>query len=258
MRVVFIGGSTNADMRKHFGDIKDITITNTFNQVRDLTDEVSSTGLSFLEAVDSIAILDYGFEGNVNNRISDFIALQDILNVRQATIKLYLLTKNSDMYDKLQNNTDGIPGILYTYTQVMLVKGKYSYKIIEDILKGSRDLQGLYHPDVTKENAQSRLEADKELFIQDAKSVDDEILTYGINTPISKLSESDYIDSDYTKKKIMREKKEERQEQARIRKEQQMLEAHNKKKQLEKEKAKKKKKKGDGLLARIGRIFKKN
>lgn len=205
MRIVLVGGQANSAFIETFEKHKQIVISNTFNSINDLTSAVYESGITFLNSVDSILILDFAFlTGITSQRIELFIELQDMLTASGLSrTKLYLLTRNSDMYTGLQENVGGAPAILYINTEVMLIENQYPVKILTDIIMGKRDRMGLFHPDVDKNTLHSHMEMDKDKFIEDSRAVSSEILAYGKNEPFSVLSPEDYIDSPYTDKQVI-------------------------------------------------------
>lgn len=215
MRVVLVSGIVNKHFIEAFSSQKDIIFTNTFTHITDLSEEIYNTGITFLNAVDSIVVTDYAFDKReTRERVEDFIELQDILQTSGLRdTKLYLITRNSDMYTQLERNEGGAPGILYINTEVMLISGEYKTKILTDIVRGERDRFGLYHPDVDNQDFHSRLERDRDDFIESSRAVDKHILNYGTDEPISVLSSSDFIDSKYSEKKLMEQRKERRRRQ---------------------------------------------
>lgn len=102
-------------------------------------DNILTTGVSFLQDVEAILLLDYGFESSDSkNRLEEFLYLQTFLKAHQLSntgVKLYLATTEGDLYREIQNQNSGIPSIIYSNTEVCLVE-KYANKILVDILKG--------------------------------------------------------------------------------------------------------------------------
>lgn len=214
MRIVIVGGEANQPIKETFANYDDIVISNTFQYVTDLEDDIYDNGITFLNNVDSILVLDYGFDvPDSHDRVKQFVELQDAINVSGLTeTKLYLVTKDSDIYTGIQSNIDGVPGIIYLETIVLAIEGEYKSKILYDILKGKRDRVGLYHPDADKVTMHSRMEEDKNLFIENSRSVSEEVLKYGQDAPVSLLSKKDYVDSEYTEKRLRREELERKRE----------------------------------------------
>lgn len=216
-RYIMVAGEANQYMKKMFNPFPDIEIANTFNTVRSLTEDIMVNGVSFLQLVKSVVIIDYGFQSKTTEqRVNEFIELQDIMrsNSLQGT-KLYLVTKDSDLYVHIRDSKGGIPGIHYINTKVMLLEGNYAPKIMGDILRGKRDKIGLYHPDVDKEKLSNRLIDDRDAFIEDSRTVSKDILKYGTDLPVSELSKTDFMDSPAIAEKVNAEEKEREKEQRR-------------------------------------------
>lgn len=206
---IVVAGSANNFVKEMVKNTADITIANTFGSVDDLTNAVLQTGTSFLQVVKAVIILDFGFIAALaQDRAEEFVYLQDTLrsNSLQET-KLYLITKDTNLYKRLQDDVDGVPGIHYLRAEVLLVD-EYAPKTLTDIFKGKKDRVGLYHPDVNKESMKVRLEEDRDAFIKDSQSVPREILEYGKDLPVSVLSQTDFADSPATEDAVRKRERE--------------------------------------------------
>lgn len=219
-KVYVVGGIANDAIRDMFKTIKEVEILGTFSSLTHLTEEVIEKGISFLHLARAILVVDYGFTGQHHiDRAKEFILLQDALNSSLLTqTKLYLATKDSNLYVTLQQPSDGMPSLIYLHTEVMLLRGEYVPKTLNDIIQGRHDLTGLYHPDVVRANKITRMEDDRDKFIEDSKTVDSAILRYGKAEPISPFSHKDYVDSPYSiseaqKREQERKRAERRQQQ---------------------------------------------
>lgn len=219
-KVYVVGGIANDAVRDMFKSTKEIEILGTFPSILQLTEEVIEKGVSFLHLARAVLILDYGFTGQHHvERAKEFVLLQDALNSSSlSSTKLYLATKDSNLYVALQHPTDGLPSLIYLHTEVMLLRGEYVPKTLNDIIQGRHDLTGLYHPDVVRANKITRMEDDRDKFIADSKTVDNAILHYGKDEPISPFSQKDYVDSAYSiseaNKREQERKRAERMQQA--------------------------------------------
>lgn len=208
---IVVAGEVNRHVKKMFEKQKEINIKNTFNTVQDLIDDVIDNGTSFLQVVKSVFVLDYGFTVNDSKeRARQFIYLQDTLKSNSLRVtKLYLITKDTNLYADLRGKVDGVDGIHYLNTEVLLIEGEYAPKIMSDIFRGGRDKMGLYHPEVGKDSLAERMLEDGNIFIQDSRSVSTEILMYGKDEPVSKLSRSDFMDSSVTESAVKVREREE-------------------------------------------------
>lgn len=246
-RYIFVAGEANNAMRTMFQPFQDIEITNTFGSVRSLTEDIMANGISFLQLVKSVIVVDYGFTSKTTEgRFNEFIELQDILksNMLQGT-KLYLITKDTDLNTKLRDGYNGMPGIHYMYTEVLLIEGQYKPKILGDILRGKHDGTGLYHPDIHNEKLSKRLIDDRDTFIEDSRTVSQDILKYGTDLPVSELSKTDYTDTPIVLQQI---REREQLEQKRKR---ELERAKNKPKNVQKPKSEGKRK-GNVTIERRG------
>lgn len=216
-KVYIVGGIANDAFKDMFKTIKEVDIIGTFTNVSQLTDEVIGKGVSFLHLAKAVLILDYGFSrDNHVERAKEFVLLQDALNSSSLSgTKLYLVTKDSNLYTLLQKNDIGLPSLIYMHTEVLLLRGEYVPKILNDILQGRHDLTGLYHPEVTRANKISRMEDDRDKFIEDSRTINHAILHYGKDEPISPFSQQDFVDSSYSEAQA-RKREQESKKQARL------------------------------------------
>ena len=61
-KYIMIAGKANYKMGELFKANSDIEILSTFNSPKQLADTILTTGVSFLQEVEAILLLDYGFE----------------------------------------------------------------------------------------------------------------------------------------------------------------------------------------------------
>lgn len=210
-KYIVIAGKANKPIVDLFKPQKDIEIIGTFSNSSQLADALLETGSAFLQDVEAILLLDYGFQSmNPLKRIKEFIYLQDTLNVNKLEntgLKLYLATKDSDIYRELNNQESGMPSILYLYMEAFLME-KYSNKILVDILKGARHKRGIYNKEIDKLNVASKLQEQQQKFIEESKTFNRNILNIGKEDSLSIFTKDDYMDSAVVENKIMNEKAE--------------------------------------------------
>src|SRR5699024_2429571 len=103
--------------------------------IKDLT----TSGLQFQE-LSSVLIVDYAFrdEGDgIEQTVAEkFVEIQDLMESNYLNTKLYLLTRNADLYDKLKGTVNGIPGTYYHGTQIIITKGDYKIDTIRSVVNG--------------------------------------------------------------------------------------------------------------------------
>lgn len=210
-----VAGEANTHVKKMFEKQKEINIVNTFKTVDDLTKDVVDNGTSFLQVLKSVIVLDFGFTSTeAKDRAEEFIFLQDTLKSNSLRdTKLYLITKDTDLFSLLRGEVGGLPGVHYLNTEVLLIEGGYAPKLLGDIFRGRRDKTGLYHPDTDKQNLTERMKDDRDVFIEDSKSVSREILYYGKDIPVSELSKTDFTDSQAVERLIRQKEKEKLEEE---------------------------------------------
>lgn len=224
-KYIMIAGKANYRMGDLFKANSDIEVLSTFNSPKQLADTILTTGVSFLQEVEAILLLDYGFENtDYLARTKEFIYLQDALKVHQLAntgVKLYLATRDSDVYREIKNQDSGMPCILYLYVEVFILE-KYANKILVDILKGARHKRGLYNPEIDKLNIDSRIQEQTERFVEESKAYNRNIINVGKEEELSEFAKEEYVDSAVSANII-------EQEKAKARKEKKLKELEEKK-----------------------------
>lgn len=157
----------------------------------------------------AVIVLDYGFRDSMSPQkmAEDFVAVQDVFQSQaiQGT-KLYLLTQNSDLYRMLDGSINGVSGTYYDDVEILISSQGLPPKMIVDTLQGAHDRKGLYNKQAERKSREERLDKESEEFIESARSVSQEVLQYGVDKPVSDLSDKDYIDSAQNKRQIEAEK----------------------------------------------------
>jgi len=229
-KIGFVAGERATDlvMKDLFSNRTDLEVTykpyTLDRMIRDLT--VSGIQLQELK---SILIIDYAFKDEEGRGLEQKVAeqlveIQDLMVTNMLNTKLYIVTQNSDLYDKLRGDVNGMSGTYYHGTQILLVKKNYKIDTIMSILNGERDNQGLYNKEALRQRTEEdRLEKEKDEEIERRKNLDDAIREMDKNTPTTSMTDLDYIDTH--KRKVNEEDKKREQER------------------LEKEKSKKEKRK---------------
>ncbi|WP_201489178.1 AAA family ATPase [Bacillus velezensis] len=196
---------------KFFGNTREFNFPVDYDSTEDLRQSLLRAGTLAIESLKAILIIDYGFKNSSDpdEMAKAFVSLQDMFRTQRVRgIKLYLITKNSDLYNKLDGSVDGVSGTLYEDVEIFLVEQEYKPKTMQDILKGKQDRMGLYNKEAAVQDRESRYEREKEEFIRDSRSIDDDILRYGKDEPVSDLSKVDYADSPERLKKVANREKE--------------------------------------------------
>lgn len=211
----------------------------------DLRDAVLCGGGMLLSNYKAVLVLDYGFRDNTRPQkmAEDFVALQDVFQSQaiQGT-KLYLLTRNSDLFRMLQSSVNGVSGTYYDDVEILLAKRDNIPKMmVVDTLQGAHDGKGLYNKEAKSKSREERLDRESQEFIEDARSVSEEVLQYGVDKPVSDLSDKDYIDSDVNRRQVEAEKKIEAEKQRILEKQQKEMERFEARSNKQLEQAQKKK-----------------
>lgn len=219
----------------------------------DLRDAVLYGGGMMLSNYKAVLVLDYGFRDSTRPQkmAEDFVALQDVFQSQaiQGT-KLYLLTRNSDLVRLLQSSVNGVSGTYYDDVEILLAKrDKIPKMMVVDTLQGAHDGKGLFNKEAKSKSREERLDRESQEFIEDARSISEEVLQYGVDKPVSDLSDKDYIDSDVNKRQIEAEKKIEAEKQRILAKQQKELERFEARSNKQLEQVQKKK---NPALANLG------
>lgn len=168
-----------------------------YDTVDDFTDTLITGVTSQFDMLTSILILDYGFENedDVGACIEEFIEVQDILNQHNLRkVKLYLITKNSDLYDRMKQDYHGRDVLIYPNTAVFYtsnIRVPYIYNVMSGVDDG-KALRPSKKDTLTKIQ---RVEREKSRLEEDARQVEKETLEYEKDIPYNKLDSEDYIDS---------------------------------------------------------------
>ena len=185
--------------------------SNVFIDLSDLNDAIQKGVSRIYDELNMIVVLDGAFQGKktAKQKALDFLTLQDILNsLNYRKVRLVLLTKDSELRNQFLDTIDGYNPFMYYNTEVLL-SVKVGLKVLTKVLSGDYTGTGLHAPETRKKSQLELLEEDKQKLISEVNQVSPEFLEADKNIPISKLSESDYIDSAKTEKKLLSDKKEE-------------------------------------------------
>lgn len=183
-----------------------------FHKVRELTDEILSRGVTFLNTVDAVFITDYGFSSkDPDERHSELQALQDVLNTKNYTKKVYLITKDSELYKTMRNPERKEMNFIYVNTKIFIYEGKLKKNMLKDILLGKIDSSGISHDNFGKIKSKSEeddvLSAVEEAEDEDGNMISESRLRFG-GESLSDVDSDEYVNSAAHAKKINKEKRE--------------------------------------------------
>ena len=221
-KIGFVAGerATEVVMKDLFSNRTDMEVTYKPYTLDKMIRDLTVSGIQ-LQELKSILIIDYAFKDEEGNGLEQKVAeqlveIQDLMVTNMLKTKLYIVTQNSDLYDKLRGDVNGMSGTYYPGTQVILVKNSYKIDMIMSILNGERDYQGLYNKEaLQKQSKEERLKKEKDDEIERRKNLDDAIREMDKNTPTTSMTDMDYVD---TPKRIAYEENK-RREQERLEKE---------------------------------------
>ena len=166
-----------------------------YSTVDDLVTAMITGVASQFDMLTSILILDYGFEdeSNVGSCIEEFIEVQDVLNQNNLRkVKLYLLTKNADLYDRIKQDYNGRDVLIYPNTEVFITK-EIQFATLFQIMNGDNDGIGVRPSREATLNRVQRIEQERKRLEEDAKQVEKDTLEYEKDIPQSKLNKEDYV-----------------------------------------------------------------
>lgn len=198
---------------------EDMEVTYTPKTMARMIDELTKTGGLHIQDLKSIIIIDFAFEydteGDVNKIAEEFVALQDLMRSnRLEQVTLYLVTKNTDLYEKLRGNVAGVPGIYFESVQVLLIKDDYKAALLRSVLLGEQDNSGLYNKSVVKNKSRKeRLQEERDIELESRRNLSEEITKFDKSEPVSVISEIDFVDSETRIAKENQKAKEERDKQ---------------------------------------------
>src|SRR5699024_5090422 len=221
-KIGFVAGerATEVVMKDLFSNRTDMEVTYKPYTLDKMIRDLTVSGIQ-LQELKSILIIDYAFKDEEGNGLEQKVAeqlveIQDLMVTNMLKTKLYIVTQNSDLYDKLRGDVNGMSGTYYPGTQVILVKNSYKIDMIMSILNGERDYQGLYNKEaLQKQSKEERLKKEKDDEIERRKNLDDAIREMDKNTPTTSMTDMDYVDTP----KRMAYEENKRREQERLEKE---------------------------------------
>lgn len=228
---IVAGLEATEPLGKVIDDMGEFSVDYKRETLKEVIDDLINSGIQ-LQALKSIMILDYAFSdegGNLEQTVAEqFVDIQDLMQSNMLKTKLYLVTRNSDLYDKLKGNIKGISGTHYHNVQIMMIKSvEYPMDTLRSVLLGEWDNKYLFNEEDQKnKNMEQRLREDADTEVNRRKNLSDDILEMDKNTPTTEYSDEDYIDSP---RSLSMKKDEERKERERIKKE---GKGKNKQKQL--------------------------
>lgn len=196
-------------------NFEDMEVTYTPKTMDVMIDELTKTGGLHIQDLKSVIIIDFAFEfnteGDVNKIAEEFVALQDLMRSnRLEHVTLYLVTKNTDLFEKLKGNVAGVPGIYFESVQVLLIRDDYKAALLRSVLLGEQDNSGLYNKSVSRNKSRKeRLKEERDIELESRRNLSEEIKRFDTSEPVSVISELDYVDSDI---RIAKERQREREE----------------------------------------------
>lgn len=212
-----VSGRQLASSNKILKVLDDLRLGTNFQQgeylyptVDDLVNAMITGVSSEFDMLTSILILDFGFEneGDVGSCIEEFIEVQDILNqYNLRKVKLYLLTKNADLYDRINQDYSGREVLIYPNTEVFITK-EFQISMINSVMSGSRDGLGLRPKRKETLTRIQRIEQERKSLEEDAQQVEKETLEYEKDIPQSKLNREEYLGTAQSSAKLAQLEKE--------------------------------------------------
>lgn len=221
-------------MEEQLQSFTDIDFTYKPLTMTKMIDDLASTGGIIVRDLKSILILDYAFENSETEAIAeDFVAIQDLMHTNSlSNVTLYLLTRNSDLYKMLQGSIQGLSGTHFEGTQIFLIRQEYTVKLLQSVLLGERDNQGLYNQEAwTRKTKEQRLREDMEAEVENRRNLNQEYLEFDKTDPVSVISQGEYLDS-AKRQQLDAEKKKQQEEE--IRRQQREARRNKQKRELDK------------------------
>lgn len=213
---VVAGEKANNIMKAMIENFEDMEVTYEPITMGKMINDITTTGGIQLQDLKAVLILDYAFNfggtGDIDKIAEEFVAIQDLMRSnRMENITLYLVTRNTDLYDKLKGTVSGVPGIYFESVQVLLAREDYKAALIRSVLLGERDNMGLYNKEAkSQKSRKDRLIEEKKREMESRRNLREELLKYDKSEPTSTISEMDFIDS--TKRELHEKNKLKEQE----------------------------------------------
>lgn len=200
-------------------DFTDIEITYTPMTMGGMIEDLSSSGGLILQDLKAVLIIDYAFETSDSQKnAEEFVAIQDLMHTNNlSNVTLYLITRDSDLYEKLKGTVAGIPGTYFESVQIFIIKDDYRPSLLKSVLQGERDNQGLFNKEVyNKKSKEQRLREETEREIERRRNLSAEYIEFDKSDPVSVLSQKDYLDT-AQRKQADEEKRKQEEKKARER-----------------------------------------
>lgn len=181
--------------------------------IKDLVLDLTRMPTQTIDVMESILVLDTGFVNANDTRkaANEFLQLQDMMVSKNLShVKLYLLTKKTELYEMLKGNIDGMEGMFYPNSEMFLIGEKMSMSFLISILQGTRDKTGVYSSKRKTLSKKERLEKEKESLIDDASRVSKESLEFGRKEPVSEINQEELIGTRHNDELLKKKEYEER------------------------------------------------
>lgn len=222
MDICVIGGSSKnlnilSDKIEGLSEL-DAHVKLKFKTFEQLTEDVKKKGISFLNTVDIIFALDVAFGQNKFSaeRLKVFAAFQDALNAKRYQKKVYLLTKDADLYNMLRDEADEDDNFIYRNTVAYIYKDKLNVSLLKSVINGEQEKQGVKHSKFGERPSRTSQEVvDQTLerlqgsggseYIQDEKY-------YRNTSTISSIEQSEYADSKQRENELRKSAAQEKKE----------------------------------------------
>lgn len=175
-------------------ETKDLRVEKAFVTIEELWNDVLDN-VSDYNYIDKIIVVSNGLIPEKEMPLVEQVMnLQSMLAMGNATSDLYFALKDADLYEEIKANPEDT--LIFRNTNILLFK-ELNVRNMYDVLKGSYDAKGIYHPDFLRKNEidaelkQAYYEADTEYEPVD-KTVKREII-------------DEYIDEDEDVQKKLKE-----------------------------------------------------
>lgn len=205
-----------------------ITVSPSYRKINDLTEELFTRGITIIQDVDAILILDFGFTNrDSKERLDELISLQDVLDVKGFKKKLYLVMKDSELYSILKKVDDENTNFVYKNTKVFLYDGKLSPNLLSNVVIGKMDDKGVSHREFGKVKDIYDIDESRDLYegIEDFGGMyENEKYSNFTGENVSEIDSGEYLGSASMKKHVTQKDREERMRQRKLEREKKRLE----------------------------------
>lgn len=197
-RFGLIAGKKGEKLQQSVNNANAIHIDTRWETTTEFLQDLTSLPPSVIDDMEAILLVDTGLPNmaNINDATMSFLSMQDVMEaVGLKKVKLYFLTKNSELYNILKGNVKGMEGISYRNAEMFLLEDRLAIPYLVSIFQGVFDKTGIYSSKRETLSRIERLQKEKQVLVEEASQVSKESLEYGKKEPISEINQEEIVGS---------------------------------------------------------------